>query len=453
MFTLPKDLAYTILSYFNLTNLQQLIAKDNLAINYDQLYRFILTNYGLSPIEIERDYVDPVKQKQLTTDESFVKVITYLGQLGYDQQLYVEESILLLLAIKNKNVKLIDYYSQRVDRDQLNNMVLIEAINTGDMAIVNKVKYLLLGTKVNYTNASMIEAWIKNFNINDFTLLNANYVNDSLRFRSTIEIDINQTVSFSITYSYISLPTDIAELNIFALYNVEPGLLRLITVDGVNQLAGINRLVTIGIIDNNDLITSDLIDRIDPMRLLILQLPASVEREYYLLQLDVLQGNDIDFESDIIDDHILNLLFSVLHPQVLLVLNHGNIELDTIEVKNSDVIYSPANFLSLVAQLGYDIRNISELDFELKSLWQSIWLAGVQWLAVVDQPLPVGPLEWMRTVNAAKNFRDPNHQIPIITVEMYKHLLLSPLTKNNKNRYVFVPLNLQQKSLFAKLYK
>lgn len=99
MFTLPKDLAYTILGYFNLVNLQQLIVDSNIDIDYNQLYIFILSNHcALSPIEIERDYINPVRQNQLTQYQGFVKVLVYLGQIGYDQQDYVSKSILLSLA-------------------------------------------------------------------------------------------------------------------------------------------------------------------------------------------------------------------------------------------------------------------------------------------------------------------------------------------------------------------
>ena len=394
MSKLPTDLAYIIIGYFDLTNLQTAIINDsNLAINYDQLYLFILSNhYALSPIEIERDYIDPINQNQLTSTQSFIKVLGYLDQLGYYQEFYVSSDILLALAIKSKNRQLINYYSKQVSIYDTTNVytfnfsdfILVQAIRTGDINIVNLIVNKFYRNSSDVISESLIEAWIKHFNIVDYETIDPYYITNSFRVKLGVA-----NIFFYPINAYFNPPKKPAELNVFALYSVKPHLLKFTIINGVKQLLGIdNNFIDIDIISQNNLITNDLLDRIDDMRLLILQLQPSTNRDYYyLLQLNILQGENIDLTSNLIENHIVNLMISVLHPQVVTLLSQNFINFDYI--KHSDVIYSPMDFLPLIAVARLNVNDINSTNFALKSLWQSIWLAGLQWLAFVDQPLPI----------------------------------------------------------------
>lgn len=380
---LPTDLAYTIISYFGLIKLQKYIIYGNIVINKNQLYLFILNNYGLSPIEIERDYTNPIRLKQLTSSQSFVKVLTYLGRLGYDQQNYVSSDILLLLSIKNKNLNLINYYLPMFNKTGFNNIFLLQAILTNDINIIRPIENSPFTNNHGLTSTSPIQAWLKYSSINDYTVIDPDFVNNSIKVKFVFDIDVyGSSVSFYPVNSYFNLPLDPGALNAFALYSIQPDLLRFTKN---NKLIGIDNFIKVDVISEDNLITTDLIDKIDDMRLLILQIPPSSTRDYYLLQLDVLQGKEIDLTSNLIEDNVIILMLSVLHPQIVILSSNADFDFGNFAnyIKNSEVIYNPIGFLPLLASLGLDIN-----DNKIQPIWQSIWLANLQWLAVVGQPLP-----------------------------------------------------------------
>ena len=152
-----------------------------------------------------------------------------------------------------------------------------------------------------------------------------------------------------------------------------------------------------------------MFNNIDDMRQLIIPLPTSISKDSYLLQLDILQGKDIDITSNLFnhDNYLLQLMFEVLHPQLLdfinLNPNNDNIS-DAIDViRSSEVIYDAANFLSILKAINIDINELNSEDLSpFLSIWQSIWCNNLQWLAVANAPLPPGPLELYRFSDRAK---------------------------------------------------
>ena len=67
-----------------------------------------------------------------------LKLPNYQGELGFEQKLYVDSGIALILAIKAKNTTLIAYYFNLITIHNPT-IFLIYAIKTADISIVKQV--------------------------------------------------------------------------------------------------------------------------------------------------------------------------------------------------------------------------------------------------------------------------------------------------------------------------
>lgn len=430
MATLHKDLAYTIISKLPLIVWQRILNDNNI-----DLYKFILFNkYKLSLAQIDKIFMEPINQQKLTISESFVKVVTYQGELGFDQHLYVDGSIPLILAIKSKNTILITYYLDRFDgcSEIVNDFILILAIKTGDINIVNQVKNALFDTDISIM-LSLVEEFKKHFPALDLTIINKEYGHQIVKYDVT---NLNRKmVKYYLDTSYLSTTW----LNYYGFSTITASVINMETVGDFPK---------INVIEHYDLITKDMISRIDTMQSLILQIPISYNRDYYLLQLDILQGKTIDLTSNLLVDeeaYLIQLMFEVLHPQLLTLikLDIPNFRRGSGSIRESEVIYDVVNFLPISTAMDVDTNELnSGCLIPVLPIWLSIWCNNLQWLVVANTALPVGPLEQYRF--------SKNMGWPIDTIEMYQHLLQSKLTKNNNKNYTIKPVNDQQKQLLNK---
>ena len=84
----------------------------------NSLCKYLLSvRYNLTPEQIDNAYTNAIMNNSLFPFEAYTKVVTYLGEFGYEQELYINITYCLDKAVKSGNNTLFLYYLLKTNKN------------------------------------------------------------------------------------------------------------------------------------------------------------------------------------------------------------------------------------------------------------------------------------------------------------------------------------------------
>ena len=357
----------------------------------DASAEYLLNNkYKLSYGQVNKIY----KTKVLYPDEAYVKAVTYLGDLGYEQHLYMNSRYALINAIQNRNDELISYYLFRTN--------LIK--NTNTQNLLSLCIYYALKNKDDFTLA-LLHAYFGTFYVESIPY--APRKNSPVPY-SDFHIVLKESfinTDLNLVLNYLHTDPDIYTLSKFI--NIVPQSLVLY-----------------------QLITYELIDLLKQLRpILLKQLQPSVYLNYLLLQIQILLGEKFEISDELKEQLPVE---NLEHLYVLEISVCNYVDFGVYE-EDFDI-----NLLTYLSEVIYSPREVFELLFALKAQGKPIMKRLViscflthKAAEMYDHKLPNSPLE--QSLNeVTSEVNTPEELIHVYNHDPTKNMIVTPLNEMNE---------------------
>ena len=299
------------------------------------------------------------KSRFLYPFEAYDKVVTNLGDLGYEQHLYVSTYFPLINAIRQGNDELIDYYLFRTPSLSLSSQ---------DKTLANLCMYYALKTK----NVKAIVLLLSYFGSDIFvTPLISPFRKKSI-WKSHRAIYADLFSKLPITPLETVLVNDPVSI---ALKNIDiKGLIKLINNYGIRDIS-MNIVITFY---PNTLISKKSLEKVKKIKEIVIGFNPSIAVDLYLLSCDILLGNNITLTPNLEDliksnNHInrilIGLIISVCHYPAFDIFEKKLWE-PNFYVNISEVLYYPSEVFKFIRRIGSSANLVYYSSFLTKKTAQ-----------------------------------------------------------------------------------